>query len=720
MSAPVTDDTATDPSRRAFLKTSAALGGGLVIALTLPGCSERPQAAGETRYVEPNAWLRIGTDDSITFFCDRSEMGQGVFTALPMLIAEELGVGLARIKVEFAPPGDAFNNQLLGGQITGGSTSVRDGWQKLRQAGALARHQLVGAAAAEWGLDPRTCRVEDGVIVSPQFKKLSFGAVAEAAAKLPRPADVPLKSPAQFTLIGKPQRRKDTPAKVDGSAVFGIDVKLPNMLHAALAQPPTLGGSVKTFDDERARSMPGVKAVVLTSSGIAVIAESWWQARKARDAVRIEWEAGPNAALDDAQIAQTLRRGAAEPGRVARNDGDAPAIYRAAPDARKVRADYALPLLAHATLEPQNCTADVRADGIDLYVPTQVQQIAQATAAKAAGVDAARVRVHTTFLGGGFGRRLEVDFIPAAVEASKAIGRPVKLVWTREDDMTHDAYRPPAFDQVSGAFDDTGRLIAWHMHITSPSITARMFPSVVEKAVDPFAVEAAANYPYDVPNVHVDFKQQEIGIDVGYWRSVSHALNCFVVESFMDELAVHARRNPLEFRRSLLGKQPRFLRALDLVAKEARFGFPVRGHHHGLAVMEGYGTCMAMIAEISFPDGKVKVDRIYCGVDCGQQVNPDTVRAQIESSVLFGMSALLWGEINVQGGRVQQTNFDGYRVARITDAPRIDVYVVDSTEAPGGIGEPATALVAPAVCNAIYAATGRRLRSLPLARYRLA
>ncbi len=707
-----------DGSRRAFLKAGAALSGGLVIALALPACSKGPRPTGETKPFEPNAWLRIGTDDSITFFCDRSEMGQGVYTALPMLIAEELGVGLARIKVEFAPPGDAFHNGLLGGQITGGSSSVRDGWDKLRKAGATARHLLVSAAAAEWGIDARSCKVEDGVIVSPQFKKLSFGAVAGAAAKLTVPKDVPLKSAAQFTLIGKAQRRTDTPSKVDGSCIYGIDVKLPDMLHAALAQPPTLGGSVKTFNDEKARSMPGVRAVVLTSSGIAVIADSWWQARKARDAVQIEWDAGPNAALTDSKIAQTLRKGAAEEGRMARNDGDAAAAIKSA--ARALHADYELPLLAHATLEPQNCTADVRADGVDLYVPTQVQQIAQAAAAKAAGVEPGKVRVHTTFLGGGFGRRLEVDFIPAAVEASKAIGRPVKLLWTREDDMTHDAYRPPAFDQVAGAFDAQGRLIAWNMHITSPSITARMFPAAIEKIVDPFVLEAATNYPYDVPNVHVDYKRQEIGIDVGYWRSVSHALNCFVVESFMDELAVAARRNSLEFRRSLLEKQPRFLKALDLVTREARFGFPVKGHHHGLAIMEGYGTYMAMVAEISFPDGKVKVDRIYCGVDCGQQINPDTVLAQIESSVLFGLSALMWGEINIQGGRVQQTNFDSYRVARITEAPRIDCYIVDSTEPPGGIGEPATALVAPAVCNAIYEATGRRLRSLPLARHSLA
>jgi isoquinoline 1-oxidoreductase beta subunit len=705
-------------SANPILVTRRAFVGGLTIAISLPGCKPSSQATGETRITEPNAWLRIGTDDSITFLCDRSEMGQGVYTSLPMLIAEELGVGLERIKVEFAPPGDQYVNNLLGGQITGGSTSIRDGWEKLRRAGATARHVLVSAAAAEWGIDARTCRVENGVIISPHLDKLSFGQVAEAASKLPAPREIALKAAGDFTLIGRPQKRKDTPAKVDGSAIYGIDVRLPNMLYAALAQPPTLGGSVNTFNDELARGMPGVKAVVLTSSGIAVIADSWWQALKARDQLKIEWDAGPNGTLDDAKIRQTLREGAAGEGRVARNDGDAAAALKSA--ARVVRAEYELPLLAHATLEPQNCTADVRADGVDLYVPTQVQKIAQDTAAKAAGVDASKVRVHTTFLGGGFGRRLEVDFIPAAVEASRAVKQPVKLVWTREDDMTHDAYRPPAFDQVAAGFDEQGKLIAWNLHLTGPSITARMFPAVVEKNVDPFAVEAASNYLYDVPNVHVDFTRQEIGIDVGYWRSVSHALNCFVAESFMDELAVAQRKSPLEFRKALLEKQPRMLRVLNLVAKESYFGYPPKGCFHGIAAMEGYGTYMAMVAEIFMEAGKVKIRRTYCAVDCGQQVNPDTIAAQVESSINFGLSALMWGEITLRNGRVRQTNFHDYPLLRMHDAARIDTYLIDSSEPPGGVGEPATALIAPAVCNAIYAATGRRLRSLPLSRHRLA
>jgi isoquinoline 1-oxidoreductase subunit beta len=705
--------------RREFLKTTAAVSGGLVIGLHLPGCGKREAtSSGETKIIESNAWLRIGTDNSVTFLCDRSEMGQGVYTSLPMLIAEELGVRMNRVKVAAAPADPAYINNLIGTQITGGSTSVRDAWTKLRTAGAQARRMLVTAAAQEWRIPISGIRVQDGVITSPRGKKLTFGQVAEAAAKLPVPKDVNLKSPASWRIIGREQKRLDTPSKVDGSAVFGIDVRLPDMLYAALAQPPVLGGKVKSFDGEAAKSMPGVRSVIQTSSGVAVVADSWWQARKARDAVKIQWDAGPNAALNDGVISRGLRRAAAQKGKVAKESGNVDEWLNSG--ARIVQQSYELPLLAHATLEPQNCTADVKADGVDLHVPTQAQLIARATAAKAAGVPEDKVRVHTTLLGGGFGRRLEVDFIPAAVEASKAVGKPVKLLWTREDDMTHDAYRPPAYHTVAGALDrGDNRLMAWKHHIVSPSITARMFPDALKdpKTVDPFAVEAAANYPYDVPNVLVDYVQHEIGIDVGYWRSVSHALNCFAVESFMDELAHSVKKDPLEFRMTLLENQPRFKGVLRLVAREANYGVPPKGRYQGLAVMEGYGTYMAMVAEIEMAQGMPRVHRITCALDCGQIVHPDGVQAQVEGSVMFGLSAAMWGEVNIQGGRAQQTNFDNYRIARLTEAPAIDVHVLESGEDPGGIGEPATALVAPALCNAIFMATNRRLRSLPIARH---
>ena len=478
---------------------------------------------------------------------------------------------------------------------------------------------------------------------------------------------------------------------------------------------------MKTVDDAAARAMPGVKAIVNTSTGIAVVADSWWQARRARDVLKITWDAGANAALNNAGIFQGLRKAAASAGKVARTEGDADAALAGAARSggRVLRADYELPMLAHATMEPQNATADVKADGCDLYVPTQVQGIAQATAAQAAGLKSEQVRVHTTFLGGGFGRRLESDFIPAAVEASKAVGKPVKVLWTREDDMTHDAYRPPAFDQVAAAFDKDGKLTAWKLHLVGPSITARMFPAVVEKNIDPFAIEAAANYPYDVPNVKVDFQQHEIGINVGYTRSVSHALNCFVAESFMDECAAAARKNALEFRLALLGKQPRHAAVLKAVAADSHFGNTTSGRFHGLALMEGYGTYMAQVAEISVEGGVPKVHQIWCAVDCGQVVNPSIVISQIESAIVFGLSATLWGEITLQGGRVQQTNFNNYRVLRGNEMPRVHVNLFDSSEAPGGIGEPATALVAPAVCNALYAATGKRVRSLPISRQKV-
>ncbi len=704
----------TDPGRRDFLKVSALAGGGLVIALTIPGCGRRgrngPAAGGQ-----PNAWLVIGGDNRITVLVERSEMGQGVHTALPMLLAEELEVPLAAIEVETAPPGPDYVNRLIGVQITGGSTSVRDAWERLRLAGAQARVMLVQAAAAEWGVDASECRVEGGRVLNGDGDALTYGEVAEAASKLPVPQDVPLKPAAAFTLIGTRARRTDTAGKVDGSARFGIDVRLPGMLYGALAQCPELGGSLDPEAVIAESTMPGVRGTVRTGSGVVVVADHFWLARKARDALQLAWKAGANAGLDNRQIEATLAR-AASPGAgiAVRSDGDAAAALKSAH--RVLRATYRLPLLAHATLEPMNCTADVRADGCDLYVGTQWQDAAQATAAKAAGLEPSQVRVHTTLLGGGFGRRIELDFIPAAVEASKALGKPVQVIWTREDDTTHDAYRPPAHDLAAGALDRDGRLVAWQLHLVGPSITARLFPGVVAdpKVADPFAVEAAQNFPYDVPNVAVDYLRREIGINVGYWRSVSHALNCFVAESFIDELAHAAKRDPFEFRRALLGKQPRFRRVLEEAAAMAGWGKPPAGRHHGIALMEGYGTHLAQVAEVSVTGGALTVHRIVCAVDCGQMVNPAIVESQIESGIVFGLTAALWGEITLEKGRVRETNFDRYRLLRMNEMPAVEVRLLESDAAPGGIGEPSTALVAPAVCNAIFAATGRRLRELPI------
>jgi isoquinoline 1-oxidoreductase beta subunit len=706
-----------DPGRRDFLKLSAFAGGGLVIALSLPGCGKK-QPLGSTVGGMPNAWLRIGGDNSITILVDKSEMGQGVYTALPMLLAEELEVPLEAVAVEAAPPGPEYANQMIGVQITGGSTSVRESWEKLRKAGATARVMLIQAAAAAWEVDASECRVEGGRVLNADGDALTYGQVAEAASKLPVPKDVPLKPPDAFKVVGTRARRTDSAAKVDGSARFGIDVRLPGMLYGALAQPPVLGGALKSVGiTTAAEKMPGVRGIVPTGSGVVVVADHYWQARQARDALKIEWDDGANARLSSAQIAATLAKAAQSGGGIAvRSDGDAAAAMK---DAHRVlRATYRLPLLAHATLEPMNCTADVRADGCDVHVGTQWQDAAQATAAKAAGLDPKQVRVHTTLLGGGFGRRIELDFIPAAVEASKAVGKPVQVIWSREDDMTHDAYRPPAHDVAAGALDKDGRLVAWQLLLVGPSVTARVFPGAVAdpKVADPFAVEAAQNFPYDVPNVSVDYLRQEIGINVGYWRSVSHALNCFVAESFMDELAHAAKQDPYEFRRALLGRQPRYKRVLEEAAAMAGWGNPAAGRHQGIALMEGYGSYLAQVSEISMEGGRLRLHRICCAVDCGLMVNPAIVESQVESGIVYGLTAALWGEITLDRGRVRQANFDSYRLLRLNEAPVIEVKLLASEEPPGGIGEPSTALVAPAVCNAIFAATGRRLRDLPIAK----
>lgn len=698
-------------SRRDLLKLGALAGGGLLLGIGLGGCS-KPAALGGAGG-QPVAWLRIGGDDSITVFVDKSEMGQGVYTALTQLLAEELGVALEAIRVEAAPVAPEYVNNLLGAQITGGSTSIRDGFEKLRKAGAQARTMLLQAAATHWGVAPGELRIDGGAVLHGK-ERLSYGALAEAAAKLPIPKEITLKPATEFTLVGKPAKRIDTAAKLDGSATYGIDVKLPGMLHGAIAQCPTLGGKLASFDGSAAEAMPGVKKIVGVGNGVVVVADHYWQARKALEAVKITWDPGANANLGSQGIRSRLRNAATREGRGVRADGDASAAIKTA--AKVVRATYELPLLAHATLEPQCCTADVRTDGADIHAPTQTQTIAQATAAAAAGLKPEQVKIHTTLLGGGFGRRLEVDVIPAAVLASKAVGKPVKVIWSREEDTTHDTYRPPAHDEVVGAFDASGKLVAWKLDLTGPSITARMFPPVVATAVDPFAVEAAANFPYDVPNVAVNYNREEIGIDVGYWRSVSHALNCFVAESFIDELAHAAAQDPYAFRSGLLRKQPRFKRVLDEAASRAGWGKAPAGHHQGIALMEGYGTYMAQVVEISMRGNQLAIHRITCAVDCGQMVNPNIVDQQVEGSILFGLTAALWGEITLAKGQVQQRNFDSYRMLRLPEAPRIDVHLLASGEAPGGIGEPGTAVVGPALANAIFAATGKRLRSLPIAK----
>jgi isoquinoline 1-oxidoreductase subunit beta len=699
------------------------MGGALVLALALPPCIGGPRAAAAAR-TDLNAWLRIGTDDSITILVDRSEMGQGVYTALPVLLAEELEIELSQIAVIAAPVGEAYVNALNGGQITGTSNSVPDAWLKLRKAGAQARTMLIAAAARLWHVDPSECRAVRGRIVNAHGRSASYGELATAAAKIPVPKEVALKEPAHFRLIGRPLPRIDTPEKVDGSAEFGIDVKLPGMLFAAVALCPTLGGRPRSIDSAAAMALPGVRRVLNTSSGVVVVADSFWQARTARDALHVDWDLGANVGLDNAGIWASLNKAAVNPGMSALKSDDVAAALKSgnAADAlknaaRRFSAVYELPLLAHATMEPMNCTAAVTPDGCDVYVGTQSQQLTQAAAAKAAGLKPEQVNVHTMLLGGGFGRRLEVDFVPAAVEASKAVGAPVKLIWTREDDITQDFLRPPAREEVTAAMDATGRILAWTLHITSPSITSRFDPT----NKDPFdsVIEYVQNFPYAVPNFDLRYTRQEIGINVGYWRSVSHTPNCFAVESSIDELANAVSKDPLDLRLELLAGKPRHTHVLKLIAERAGWGHAHGKRHLGLAFMEGYTSLIAQVAEVSIEGGKLKVQRITCVIDCGQAVNPRIVESQLESGIVYGLSAALWGDVTLRGGRVQQSNFNNYRVLRLNELPELDVHVVASDAQPGGVGEVAVPLVAPALCNAIFAATGKRLRSLPVAAHAL-
>jgi isoquinoline 1-oxidoreductase beta subunit len=715
-----------DRGRRVFLQRTALAGGGFILALAIPPSTGGARTAAEVRGGQLNAWLRIGADDSITVVVDRSEMGQGIYTALSTLLAEELEIDLSRIKLVAAPVGDAYVNALNGGQITGTSNSVQDAWDKLRKAGAQARSMLIAAAAQMWHVKPSDCHAVNGKVVSAQGKSASYGQLAEAAAKQPVPKDVVLKEAAQFKLIGTPQPRLDTPDKVDGSAQFGLDVRLPGMLHAVIALSPTVGGKATAVDSAAAQAMPGVRKVLPTASGVVVVADHFWQARKARDALRISWDAGSNGALDNATIWKTLNQAATKPGASAltREEVSAPLKSGNAADALKKAAKtfsavYELPLLAHATMEPMNCTADVKPDRCDVYVGTQVQQISQTVAAEAAGLKPEQVNIYTTLLGGGFGRRLEADFVPAAVQASKALGAPVKLIWTREDDMTHDFFRPPAREEVTAGLDEKGRLIAWTLHITSPSITARFDPT----NKNPFdsVIEYVQNFPYAVPNFDLTYTRQEVGVDVGYLRSVSHSPNCFAIETCMDELAAAAGRNPLDYRLELLAGKQRHIQVLKLIAERSGWGRAAPGRYQGLAFMEGYTSCIAQVAEVSIESGgRPKVHRITCVIDCGQTVNPRIVESQLESGIVYGLSAALWGDITLRNGRVQQRNFNDYRVLRLNEAPQIDIHIIPSAGPPGGIGETGVPPVAPAVCNAIFAATGKRLRSLPISAHRLA
>jgi isoquinoline 1-oxidoreductase beta subunit len=698
-------------SRRTFLKTSAALtSGGLLLGLTLPGA---PLMAAGTVYT-PNAWVHIADDNTITLLSARSEMGQGVYTSMPMLIAEELNVELKQIKVNFAPVGAAYTNALIGAQITGGSTSVRDGWESLRIAGAQVREMLVSAAAARWGVDASTLRAEKGMVIGPKGAKFTYGALAAEAAKLPVPVKVALKDPKDFKIVGKRTKRLDTPAKVNGTAEFGIDVKLPGMVYATLAQCPVIGGKVKSFDASKAKTMPGVLDVVEIPDGVAVVADSYWRAKKALEAVAITWDEGAGATIDHQNMLEANRKAAATARviPIVKPKGDVEVALKSA--VKVVEAEYVSPMQAHAPLEPMNFTASFKDGKLLVVGPTQFQQGAQGSAAAALGIKPEDVTVRTTFLGGGFGRRLENDFVVQAAQISKAVGKPVKLLLSREEDMMHDFYRPMGLNQLKAGLDADGNPVALKFKVTSQSVTQRAF-GLPKDTLDDFMCEYAVA-SYDIPNTQHDLVIHDTGFRVGFWRSVSHNMNVFANESFVDEMAKAAGKDPYQYRLTMLkGQSPRFTNVLKQAAQKAGWGKRLpAGHAQGIALMDGYGSYMAQVAEISIQDGHIKVHKVTVVADIGHMVNPDTVEAQIQSSIVFGMSAGLMQEITMEKGRVQQTNFHNFPVVRMNESPVIEIVLVPSTEKPGGIGEPATALVVPAIANALATLTGKRVRKLPM------
>lgn len=701
----------TTTSRRTFLKGSAAVSGGLLMGVTLP-LTRGAMAAGAVS--APNAWVHIADDNTISILVAHAEMGQGVYTAMPMLVAEELNVDLKQIKVVDAPPAAVYVNALLGAQITGGSTSVRDGWTKLRVAGAQVREMLRTAAALDWDTDISAVKADKGMLFGPGGKKATYGQMAASAARMPVPEKPAIKDPKDFRIVGKATKRLDTPAKVNGSATFGVDVKLPGMVYAAVQQSPVIGGQVKSFDGAQAKGMPGVQAVVQISSGVAVVADSWWRAKKALDTVKVQWDEGSVAALSDESILASTRD-ALKNGKVieiAKPQGNVAGALQSA--ARVMEAEYITPMQSHSPLEPMNFTAHVQGDKVHLVGPTQFPQGAQGAVAAALGVKPENVTLKTTFLGGGFGRRLELDFTVQAAEISKAVGKPVKLIWTREEDMTHDFYRPLGVNTVKAGLDANGMPTAMHFRVASQSVTQRAF-GLPKETLDPFMTEAAVP-GYNVANTQHDLVIHDSGFRVGYWRAVSHNMNAFANESFMDELAKAAGQDPYAYRMKLLEGKPRFANVLKLAADKAGWGKPLpKGRARGIALMEGYDTYMAQVAEVSLnADGSVRVHKVTVAADLGMMVNPDIVQAQIQSAVVFGTSATLKHQITLKNGRVQETNFNTFEPLRLHESPQIDVVLVKSSEKPGGIGEPATAVVAPAIANAVAALTGKRVRRLPL------
>jgi isoquinoline 1-oxidoreductase beta subunit len=710
----------SNTSRRNFVIGTGAVAGALVIGFNLPrikrvlGTGGTGAAGGLTAGAagtefKPNAFVRVGADNNVTVIVGMSEMGQGVRTSLPQIVAEELDVDWTHIRVEQADADDAFKNPLMGMQATGGSMSVRAFWDGARQAGATARAMLVSAAAAEWGVDAATLRTEGGAVINGD-KRLSYGQLAAKASTLAAPAKVTLKDPKDFRLIGKALPRTDLAGKVNGTAGFGLDVRVPNMLTAVILRPTTVGAKVASFNADKAMAMPGVKKVVQIDSGIAVLATGFYAAKAARDVLEVKWTASPLQHLSTADMSKAMAALAKKPGMVAQNDGN----VATAKATKTISAVYEAPYLAHAPMEPQNCTVSVTAGACEVWAPTQAPGPNRAVLAGLLGIPPEKVSVHVTFLGGGFGRRFSQDFVVDAALLSKAAGAPVQLVYTREDDMHTQHYRPMVRAEFSAGLDAAGNPVSFRAHPVSSSVMAS---SGFGKpgTLDDTAVEGLKGIPYDIPNINVQWTAYEPGIKVWFWRSVGSSQNGFFAESFVDELAHAAGKDPLEYRRALLSKKPRHLKVLNLAAEQAGWGTALpAGRARGIAVVESFGSVVAEVAEVSLVDGKPRVHRVVAAVDCGTAVNPGIISRQIASAVMYGLSAALFGKITVKDGSIEQGNFDSYPVVRLNEAPAVEVHVVPSTEHPSGVGEPGLPPLAPAVGNALFVLTGQRLRSLPL------
>jgi isoquinoline 1-oxidoreductase beta subunit len=707
-------------SRRDFLKlaATAAIGGGLSLAFGLPARGEIRDTLTTDAPFAPNAFLRIDRTGKVTMVMPFIEMGQGTYTSIPMLIAEELEVDVDKVAIEHSPPDDKiYVNPLIGIQMTGGSTAIRASYLPLRRAGATARVMLVSAAAQRWNIDPSTCHAENGAVVhGPSARKLAYGELVDAAAQVPVPDKVAIKEQADFKLIGTPHRRLDTSGKIDGSAKFGIDSRPSGMKFAVVAISPTFGGKLVSVDEAKAKAVHGVSQVVRLDDAVAIVAIHTWAAKQGLAAAAPQWDAGPNAKLSTADIVAQLAAASEKPGAVARHDGDAAAALAQA--AQKIDAAYQQPFLAHATMEPMNCTVQMTKDGCDVWVGTQIPGRTQAAVMKVTGLKREQIRIHNHLLGGGFGRRLEYDGTVRAVQIAQQVEGPVQVIWTREEDIQHDMYRPYYYDRLSAGLDAHGKPVGWSHRITGSSIVARYFPPWIKDGIDSDAVEGSANQPYEFSDVHVDWVAQEpaSGIQTAFWRGVGVTRGTFAVESFIDELAANAKQDPLSYRAVLLDKNPRAKTVLQVAAEKSGWGKPLSaGQGRGIALCIGFGSFIAQVVQVTVDkDGAVNPTHVWCVVDCGIQVNPDTIRAQMQSGIIFGLSAALYGEITIREGRVEQTNFGDYRVLRINEAPQIEVHLVKSSEAPGGIGEPGTSCVMPALTNAIFAATGKRIRKLPV------